>query len=158
MDSDHKFTQLSHTLEVMFFSLSHGLINPAYRVRNPYLKLQGNLLPNFHLMMLPRHWVGKLILGQQAENDSYQATHSQGFIRYWQQQNSQGQRRLGLGRTVMHEQNCFWCYFSSCFICFPILGYAPFLQYLDLSLAHLRCQVIMISGANQEDWRIKIKV
>lgn len=36
----------------------------------------------------------------------------------------------------------------------PAPQFGPFLQELDLSLAHLMCQLIMILGANQEDLRV----
>ena len=37
---------------MVFFPLPSGLINAAYRARNPFVKLQVNSLPNFHLMVL----------------------------------------------------------------------------------------------------------
>lgn len=36
----------------MLFPLPSRVTDSAYRVRNPFLKLQVNSLPNFHLMML----------------------------------------------------------------------------------------------------------
>lgn len=50
--------------------------NPAYRVRNSFLKLQVNSFPNSHPMMLQDAHQGMLTFGKQTENN-YSSSSSQ---------------------------------------------------------------------------------
>lgn len=156
MNLSHRFTQFSHQLLIRSDVLPSSF--QTHQSRNPFLKLQVNPLPNFHLMMLPDAYQGTRVacspLGSRHKvTSSYQGMQYQGFF-----------SDMGSSKTLRVPEGYPWAElqyvnkmvsdaFSLLVAALP--QFCPFLQELDLSLAHHQCQMIMISGATQEELRVR---